>query len=68
MTAEEVKQLISAVDVDHNGMINYEEFLTTMIDWSLVEQHDSNHFHELVDELFDVSGPMFQFLSDLLLF
>jgi len=53
VTAEEVKQLISAVDVDHNGMINYEEFLTTMIDWSLVEQHDSNHFHELVDELFD---------------
>jgi Ca2+-binding EF-hand superfamily protein len=47
--------MMEACDIDGDGEVSFDEFVTTMIDWTLVEEHDTDHFHEVIDRAFDVS-------------
>uniref|UniRef100_A0A7S0WMQ4 Non-specific serine/threonine protein kinase n=1 Tax=Pyramimonas obovata TaxID=1411642 RepID=A0A7S0WMQ4_9CHLO len=49
----EIEQLMTHMDVNRDGVVYYDEFLATMIDWLQVEQYDSEHFHHLVDRAFN---------------
>jgi Ca2+-binding EF-hand superfamily protein len=55
VSAEEIRQMMEACDIDGDGEVSFDEFVTTMIDWTLVEEHDTDHFHEVIDRAFDVS-------------
>jgi Ca2+-binding EF-hand superfamily protein len=50
--------MMEACDIDGDGEVSFDEFVTTMIDWTLVEEHDTDHFHEVIDRAFDVSVPL----------
>lgn len=36
VTIEEIRQMMQAMDIDGDGEVSYDEFVTTMIDWTLV--------------------------------
>ena len=42
VSIEEIRQMMQAMDIDGDGEVSYDEFVTTMIDWTLVRVSLSN--------------------------
>lgn len=47
---EEAKQLFEGIDVDHSGLITFDEFSAALLDWRKLEK--DQHWHEWAERAF----------------